>query len=71
MLAPSSLAPLVGELDGALRVVAPQDEVEVGPFSLRFTGGWHAAIHRTVPRVHNVGVVVNETLYHPGDSFEV
>ncbi|MBV1849126.1 MBL fold metallo-hydrolase [Catellatospora tritici] len=34
-------------------------------------GGWHAVIHPDIPRVPNLGFLVNETLYHPGDSFDV
>ena len=71
VLAPAALAPLVGHLTGeSLRVVAPGEQVQLATFALRFTGGWHAAIHHTIPLVHNVGVVVNEAFYYPGDSFD-
>lgn len=52
-------------------VVAPGEEVFVEPFTLRFFGGKHAVIHESMPIVDNVGVLVNETLYHPGDSYAV
>lgn len=52
-------------------VVAPGEEVMAGPFTLRFFGGKHAVIHESMPVVDNVGVLVNETLYHPGDSYAV
>ncbi|GAB3389735.1 MBL fold metallo-hydrolase [Humibacter soli] len=45
------------------------DSVEAGPFSLRFFGGKHAVIHSSIPVVDNVGVIVNEKLAYPGDSF--
>ena len=51
--------------------VAPGDEVEVGPFRLRFFGGRHAQIHSSIPVIDNVGVLVNESLYYGGDSFAV
>ena len=35
----------------------------------RSVGGVHAEIHRSMPRVDNVGVLVDGRLYHPGDSF--
>jgi len=41
----------------------------VGPFSLRFFGEQHALIHESIPRIQNIGVMVNDTLYYPGDSF--
>jgi L-ascorbate metabolism protein UlaG (beta-lactamase superfamily) len=47
------------------------DSVEVGPFRLKFFGGQHAIIHRSIPVVDNLGVLVNEVLYYPGDSLYV
>ncbi|MGA1835317.1 MBL fold metallo-hydrolase [Herbiconiux sp. 11R-BC] len=51
--------------------VAPGETVEIGPFTLRFFGGRHAVIHSSIPVIDNVGVLVNEVLYYPGDSFAV
>lgn len=51
--------------------VAPGDEIEVGPFRLRFFGGRHAVIHSSIPVIDNVGVLVNDSLYYAGDSFAV
>lgn len=34
-------------------------------------GGAHAIIHSSLPRVANIGYLINENLYHPGDSYEV
>jgi L-ascorbate metabolism protein UlaG (beta-lactamase superfamily) len=51
--------------------VAAGDEVEVGPFRLRFFGGRHAVIHASIPVIDNVGVLVNDALYYGGDSFTV
>jgi L-ascorbate metabolism protein UlaG (beta-lactamase superfamily) len=57
--------------DFAITRVDPGDSVEAGPFSLRFFGGRHAVIHSSIPVVDNVGVLVNDELYYPGDSFAV
>jgi len=54
-----------------ITVVHAGDTVMVEPFTLRFFGGKHALIHETVPVVDNVGVLVNDQLYYPGDSYEV
>jgi len=54
-----------------ITVVAPGDTVEVGGFTLRFFGGEHAIIHSSLPVIENVGVLVNEELYYPGDSYAV
>lgn len=44
------------------------DKVEVGSFELEFFGGEHANIHSSIPTIHNLGVLVNDLLYYPGDS---
>ncbi|GAB2605782.1 MBL fold metallo-hydrolase [Pseudactinotalea suaedae] len=69
---PAGLAAAVAGSDAGdvIEVVAPGDEREVGGFRLEFFGGVHAEIHRTMPRVDNVGVLVDGRLYHPGDSLE-
>lgn len=54
-----------------ITVVAPGDTVEVGAFTLRFFGGMHEVIHSSLPVVENVGVLVNDELYYPGDSYAV
>lgn len=50
-------------------VVAPGDTIEAGPFTLRFFGGRHSVIHESIPVVDNVGVLVNDAFYYPGDSY--
>lgn len=52
-------------------VVSPGDVVAAGRFTLRFFGGDHAVIHASLPPVQNVGVLVNDLLYYPGDSYAV
>lgn len=51
------------------QVVKPGEEYNVGPFKLNFNGGRHAIIHSSIPQIENVGVMVNDSLYYPGDSF--
>jgi len=51
------------------KTVAPDDEVSVGPFSLTFYGGEHAEIHASLPPITNIGVMIDEKVYYPGDSF--
>ncbi len=52
-----------------ITVVAAGERVTAGPFRLRFLGGTHAEIHRSFPLIDNLGVLVNERFYYPGDSF--
>lgn len=53
------------------KAVAAGEIVTVGPFELEFFGGLHALIHESIPRVANLGVLINELLYYPGDSFNL
>jgi L-ascorbate metabolism protein UlaG (beta-lactamase superfamily) len=63
---------VVAAADGfGVKRVEAGDRVEAGPFSLRFFGGRHAVIHSSIPVVDNVGVLVNDQLYYPGDSWAV
>jgi L-ascorbate metabolism protein UlaG (beta-lactamase superfamily) len=45
------------------------DKATVAPFELQFVGSKHAIIHKSVPQIENVGVVVNDILFYPGDAF--
>lgn len=54
-----------------VRAVAAGERVTAGPFRLRFFGGEHAVIHESIPVVDNLGVLVNEAVYYPGDSYAV
>jgi len=45
------------------------DFYEVGPFTAEFFGDMHIEIHRSIPLIQNCGVLINNTLYYPGDSY--
>jgi hypothetical protein len=45
------------------------DKLKIGLFDLEFFGGTHAVIHRTVPVIPDLGIMINDLLYYPGDSF--
>ena len=69
IFAPAGVAAAAG--DHEITVVAPGDEVTAGRFTLRFFGGAHEVIHSSLPPIENVGVLVNDRLYYPGDSYFV
>ncbi|MGB4137603.1 MAG: MBL fold metallo-hydrolase [Microbacterium sp.] len=69
VFAPEGVARAAG--DDRITVVSPGDTVTAGPFTLRFFGGRHEVIHSSLPVVDNVGVLVNDVLYYPGDSYAV
>ena len=63
--------PDVVDLPGALRL-APGQKTSIGDVEIEAVGGEHAIIHRDIPTIGNVGVVLRAsgepTLFHPGDS---
>jgi len=66
---PEGVAAAATDFD--ITVVQAGDTVEAGPFTLRFFGGEHAVIHSSIPVVDNLGVLINDELFYPGDSFTV
>ena len=54
-----------------VHVVTDGDTVEAGPFTLSFHGTRHAVIHESIPVIDNVGVLVDGSLFYPGDQFTV
>ncbi|WP_100810546.1 MBL fold metallo-hydrolase [Microbacterium sp. BR1] len=57
--------------DYDITVIGPGDTVVIEPFTLRFFGGAHEIIHSSIPQIQNVGVLVNDVFYYPGDSYAV
>lgn len=53
----------------AVTAVHHGDFYEVGSFTLEFFGDMHQEIHRSIPLIQNCGVMVNDKLYYPGDSY--
>ncbi|MBG0741238.1 MBL fold metallo-hydrolase [Paeniglutamicibacter antarcticus] len=51
--------------------VEPDSDFSAAGFAIRTFGSQHALIHPLVPIVANIGFLVDENVYHPGDSFTV
>lgn len=51
--------------------VVANEQITIGSFDLKFFGGQHAAIFSDMPPLANLGVLINDRLYYPGDSFSV
>lgn len=63
--------PVAAQLDGLgsrLRVVGAGDVVDVAGFGVQVHGEWHAVVHPDIPRVRNVGFLIDGSLFHPGDA---
>lgn len=57
------------QLDGfKTQPVVANEGIKIGEFSLEFFGGEHAVIATDIPVIANLGVMINDTLYYPGDS---
>ena len=54
---------------GQTVAVAEGDCFSAEGFDISVFGDLHAPIHRDIPRVANVGFLVDGTLYHPGDAY--
>lgn len=54
-----------------LQRVHAGDQIEVGPFSLGIFGRDHAEIIEGEVPCQNIGVIVNQRLINPGDSFDL
>ncbi|HEX3680170.1 MAG TPA: MBL fold metallo-hydrolase [Galbitalea sp.] len=55
--------------DFEFTVVKDGEKITIDPFELEFFGEHHAIIHSSFPVVDNVGVLINGTVFYPGDSF--
>jgi L-ascorbate metabolism protein UlaG (beta-lactamase superfamily) len=53
------------------KVVSGGDSLAVGGFDLAFYGHDHAVIHASIPVVENIGLMINDLIYYPGDSLTV
>ncbi|MCB0911088.1 MAG: MBL fold metallo-hydrolase [Propionibacteriaceae bacterium] len=63
--------PDVVPLDRA-ELISADTSVDLGGVRVAAVGGLHAVIHKDIPRIGNVGLVISAegepTLFHPGDS---
>ena len=62
---------VAGSLTGAhVEAVADGEAFSIdGRFDVQVRGEWHAVVHPDVPRILNVGFVVDGLVFHPGDAF--
>lgn len=66
-----SVAARLEGLGGRVHVVGNGDAVTVAGFDVRVHGELHAEIHPEIPRVANVGFLVDGQVFHPGDALTV
>jgi len=66
-----SVAGQLEGLGGRVHVVGHGDAVSVAGFDVHVHGELHAQIHPEMPRVKNVGFLVDGQVFHPGDALTV
>ncbi|WP_433303111.1 MBL fold metallo-hydrolase [Actinoplanes sp. CA-030573] len=68
VVGPPGVREKVGE---RVTAAAPGDRLEIAGFDVRVVGGEHAEIHAGIPRIENLGYVIDGAVYHPGDAYFV
>jgi L-ascorbate metabolism protein UlaG (beta-lactamase superfamily) len=66
-----SVAGQLEGLGGRVHVVGHGDAVTVAGFDVHVHGELHAVVHPEIPRVQNVGFLVDGQVFHPGDALTV
>ena len=66
-----SVAAQLEGLGSRVHVVGNGDAVTAAGFEVRVHGELHAEIHPDVPRIANIGFLVNGEVFHPGDALTV
>ncbi|MFD9353533.1 MBL fold metallo-hydrolase [Streptomyces sp. NPDC060031] len=56
---------------GRVHTVGHGDAFTAGGFEVQVHGELHAVVHPDIPRVTNVGYLVDGSLFHPGDALTV
>jgi L-ascorbate metabolism protein UlaG (beta-lactamase superfamily) len=67
----ASVAKAFGGDPARVHVVGEGDAFTANGFAVRAFGRWHAEVHPDIPRVPNVGFLVDEAVFHPGDALTV
>jgi L-ascorbate metabolism protein UlaG (beta-lactamase superfamily) len=70
--APASVADqLSAAFPGRVHTVGHGDAFTVAGFDVQVHGELHAVIHPDIPRIANVGFLVDGSVFHPGDALTV
>ncbi|MYY10415.1 MBL fold metallo-hydrolase [Streptomyces sp. SID4919] len=67
----SVAAQLSAAYPGRIRTVGHGDTFSVAGFDVEVHGELHAVIHPDIPRITNVGFLVDGSVFHPGDALTV
>ncbi len=67
----ASVAAQLEGLGGRVHVVGHGDAVTAAGFDVHVHGELHAEIHPDIPRIANIGFLVDGQVFHPGDALTV
>lgn len=62
---------LTAAFPGRVHTVGHGDSFTASGFDVQVHGELHAVIHPDIPRITNVGYLVDGSVFHPGDAFTV
>jgi L-ascorbate metabolism protein UlaG (beta-lactamase superfamily) len=66
-----AVAAVLGDLGSRVHAVGRGDAFVAAGFDVKVFGEWHAVIHPDIPLVRNVGFLVDDSVFHPGDALIV
>ncbi len=52
------------------KTVEVGEVLKLGSFKLEFFGGIHALMHESMPRAQNLGIMIDDLIYYPGDALD-
>jgi L-ascorbate metabolism protein UlaG (beta-lactamase superfamily) len=67
----TSVARKLDGLGARVTAVGEGEAFTVAGFDVKAYGTWHAVIHPEIPRVGNIGFLIDDVLFHPGDALTV
>ncbi|WP_371534872.1 MBL fold metallo-hydrolase [Streptomyces sp. NBC_00466] len=67
----AAVAEQLDGLGGRVHRVGDGDVFTAAGFEVQVHGTWHAVIHPDIPRVTNIGFLIDGTVFHPGDALTV
>jgi L-ascorbate metabolism protein UlaG (beta-lactamase superfamily) len=67
----ASVAAQLDGLAGRMHVVGHGDAETIAGFDAHVHGELHAEIHPEIPRIPNIGFLVDGLVFHPGDALTV
>ena len=61
----------LSDLGDRVRTVGEGDSLTIAGFEVAVAGQEHEVVHPDVPRVENIGFLIDGEVFHPGDAFTV